>query len=130
VHLRHPWLLDVPPEPLRIGPNGLAYLEHTLAVLAPAPLTGQAKPEAVALLTGLVATLTRAEVQSGGSPTPRQRAQAAFLARAAAAGTTRCWPRRCRRGPSPIPWKRIPARCSPEWSGASWPVSRDSPPEG
>ncbi|WP_329459398.1 TetR/AcrR family transcriptional regulator [Streptomyces sp. NBC_01497] len=87
VHLRHPWLLDVPDEPLRIGPNGLAYLEHALAALAPAPLTGQAKLEAVAMLTALVTTLTRAEVQSGGSPTPRQRAQAAYLARAAAGGS-------------------------------------------
>ena len=122
VHLRHPWLLDVPDEPLRIGPNGLAYLEHALAALAPAPLTGQAKLEAVAMLTALVATLTRAEVQSGGSPTPRQRAQAAYLARAAAAGSHPLLAEALAAGPVAHPWRTTPGPCSPEWSGASWPV--------
>lgn len=51
LYRRHPWMLVVSgtsPEP---GPNAVAYLEHALAVLAPAQADGGAKLEALLALT-------------------------------------------------------------------------------
>ncbi|MFG2527077.1 TetR/AcrR family transcriptional regulator [Streptomyces sp. NPDC048516] len=86
VQLRHPWLLEVPPEAMRVGPRGLDYLEFALGALAPVRMTGPAKLEAVAVLSALVAMLSRAALQSCRSPTARQSAQAAYLATAAGKG--------------------------------------------
>lgn len=86
IHLRHPWLLDVPSEPLRLGPNGLDYLEHALRALAPASLSDQAKLETIGLLNGLVTQFSRAELHAQRSSTGRQQAQAAYLINAAVAG--------------------------------------------
>ncbi|MFG2007149.1 TetR/AcrR family transcriptional regulator [Spirillospora sp. NPDC048911] len=89
LHLRHPWLNDLPPEPLRLGPNGLAYLDRALQVLAPAPLADRAKLEAIATLNAMAALFARTQAQAGRTPTGRQAAQAAYLAKAAAEGTHR-----------------------------------------
>ncbi|MEJ8654444.1 helix-turn-helix domain-containing protein [Streptomyces sp. MS1.AVA.3] len=86
VHFRHPWLLEVTPEAMRVGPCGLDYLEYALGALAPVRMTGQAKLEAVAVLSALVAMLSRAALHSRRSPTARQAAQAAYLTRAARQG--------------------------------------------
>ncbi|MGW7515465.1 TetR/AcrR family transcriptional regulator [Streptomyces sp. NPDC054796] len=89
VHLRHPWLSDVPPEPLRLGPRGLAYLEYALRAMAPTRLPGPAKLEAVAVLSALVAQFARAEQaerQGARAGTGRQAAQAAYLRAAVAQG--------------------------------------------
>ncbi|MCX5206438.1 TetR/AcrR family transcriptional regulator [Streptomyces sp. NBC_00237] len=86
LHLRHPWLADLPPEPLRLGPNGLDHLEHSLAALAPVPLSGPAKLQVVALLNALIAQFARAELQSARAPGGRAVAQAAYLTRAAEQG--------------------------------------------
>ncbi|MEU5019170.1 TetR/AcrR family transcriptional regulator [Streptomyces angustmyceticus] len=86
VHLRHPWLLEVTPEAMRVGPRGLDYLEFALGALAPVRMTGPAKLEAVAVLNALVAMVSRATLQSVRSPTARQSAQAAYLATAAGKG--------------------------------------------
>ncbi|WP_419992560.1 TetR/AcrR family transcriptional regulator [Streptomyces boninensis] len=86
VQLRHPWVLDVPPEPLRLGPRGLDYLEHTLRALAPSPLSGQAKLEAIGLLSAQVTIFARTELQGRQAASGRRAAQAAYLAQAAAAG--------------------------------------------
>ncbi|MCQ4042543.1 TetR/AcrR family transcriptional regulator [Streptantibioticus rubrisoli] len=86
VCLRHPWLLDIPTEPLRLGPNGLDYLEHALRALAPAALSDQSKLETIGLLNALVTQFARAELHVRRSPTDRQRAQAAYLMKTAAAG--------------------------------------------
>ncbi|GAA3491530.1 helix-turn-helix domain-containing protein [Streptomyces cremeus] len=83
LHLRHPWLADLPPEPLRLGPHGVAHLEHALAALAPAGLPGPARLQVVALLHALVAQFARAELRAGEAPSGRAAAQAAYLARAA-----------------------------------------------
>ncbi|MFC9130449.1 TetR/AcrR family transcriptional regulator [Streptomyces sp. NPDC057099] len=85
-HLRHPWLLDVPTEPLRLGPNGLDHLEHALRALAPAPLSEQSKMETIGLLNALVTQFARAELHVRISPTDRQKAQAAYLIKATATG--------------------------------------------
>ncbi|MER0477640.1 helix-turn-helix domain-containing protein [Streptomyces sp. Edi2] len=86
VQLRHPWLLEVTPEAMRVGPCGLDYLEFALGALAPVRMTGPAKLEAVAVLSALVAMLSRAALQSCRSSTARQSAQAAYLATAAREG--------------------------------------------
>ncbi|ANZ20896.1 transcriptional regulator, TetR family [Streptomyces noursei ATCC 11455] len=87
VHLRHPWLLEVPPEALRVGPRGLDYLEFALRALEPvAGLTGPGKLEAVAVLNALVAMLSGVEIRARRSPTGRQAAQAAYLGAVAGRG--------------------------------------------
>ncbi|MGW7413683.1 TetR/AcrR family transcriptional regulator [Streptomyces sp. NPDC054863] len=88
VQLRHPWLTDVPPEPLRLGPRGLDFLEYALRALAPVPLPGRAKMEVVALMSALVAQFARTELQHSGAydGADRRAAQAGYLGRAAGRG--------------------------------------------
>ncbi|MBO8191472.1 TetR/AcrR family transcriptional regulator [Streptomyces oryzae] len=86
VHLEHPWLSDIPPEPLRLGPRGLDYLEYALHALAPTALSGRTKMEVVALMNALIAQFARAELQRGRTDTDRRQAQAAYLGTAAAQG--------------------------------------------
>ncbi|WP_016905411.1 TetR/AcrR family transcriptional regulator [Streptomyces xiaopingdaonensis] len=86
VHLRHPWLCEVPPEPLRLGPRGLDFLEYALAATAPAPLSGRARMEVVALTNALVSLFARTELEAHQGRTDRRAAQAAYLASAAETG--------------------------------------------
>jgi AcrR family transcriptional regulator len=86
VHLRHPWLADIPPEPLRLGPRGLDYLEYALRALAPTPLPGRAGLEVVALLNALVAQFARTERPLSRTGADRQVAQAAYLEEAVSRG--------------------------------------------
>ncbi|WP_433548486.1 TetR/AcrR family transcriptional regulator [Streptomyces sp. CA-294286] len=86
VLLRHRWLVDVPPEPLRLGPCGLAYLEYALRALAPTGLPGPVQLEVVAVMNALVAQFARTEQQGPASDAGRRAAQAAYLAGAAAGG--------------------------------------------
>ncbi len=86
VHLRHPWLSDVPPEPLRLGPRGLDYLEYALRAMEPAPLSGRIKMEIVALMNALVAQFARTELQTSRGNASRQAAQTAHLGEAASRG--------------------------------------------
>ena len=86
VHLRHPWLAELPPEPLRLGPHGLAYLEFALRAMAPARLPGPARLEVVAVVDALVAQFARAQRQQGAAGADRRAAQAAYLGETAAAG--------------------------------------------
>ncbi|WP_434099349.1 TetR/AcrR family transcriptional regulator [Streptomyces platensis] len=86
VHLRHPWLPDIPPEPLRLGPRGMDYLEYALRAMAPVRLPGRIKMEIVALMSALVAQFARAEIQGGRATTDRQAAQAAYLSQTASQG--------------------------------------------
>ncbi|MFI5533909.1 TetR/AcrR family transcriptional regulator [Kitasatospora sp. NPDC051853] len=53
---RHPWLVAALPQRRTIGPGTLAALEHALAVLAPTGLTGGARTEVFALISGFVAS--------------------------------------------------------------------------
>lgn len=79
VHLRHPWLPDVPPEPLRLGPRGLDYLEYALRAMAPVTLPGRTKMEIVGLMNALVAQFARTELQLSRGNTGRRTAQTAYL---------------------------------------------------
>ncbi|MFI8086383.1 TetR/AcrR family transcriptional regulator [Kitasatospora sp. NPDC086009] len=84
--LRHPWLVDVPPEPLRIGPNGMDFLEYALQALAPAGLPGRTSMEIVAVLNALTEQFSRAELQTDRGLTSRRGAQAAYIGETAARG--------------------------------------------
>ncbi|MFI6765283.1 TetR/AcrR family transcriptional regulator [Streptomyces sp. NPDC050355] len=86
VHLRHPWLPNVPPEPLRPGPRSLDFLEYALRAMASVRLPGPAKLEVVALMNALVTQFARAELQGSRGNTDRQAAQAAYLSEAATQG--------------------------------------------
>lgn len=86
VRLRHPWLADVPPEPLRLGPRGLDYLEYALRAMDPAPLPGRTKTEIVGIVNALVAQFAGAAAQDAGGAAGRRAAQAAYLREAAARG--------------------------------------------
>lgn len=82
VHLRHPWLLDLPTEPT-VGPRGMDYLEQALRALVPAPLSQPARLETIGLLNGLVTLFARTELRRRSSPTDPQLAHTSYLATAA-----------------------------------------------
>ncbi|MFF5262364.1 TetR/AcrR family transcriptional regulator [Actinomadura viridis] len=86
VHLRHPWLAELPYEPGRLGPRAIDYLEHGLRALRPVRLSGQAKMETIAVVNGLVALFARTEIQGRRSPTGRGAAQLAHLAQVVGEG--------------------------------------------
>jgi AcrR family transcriptional regulator len=89
VCLRHPWVLDVFASSAPVGPHTLVYLDRCLASLAPLPLGGKEKLEAIAVLQSLVASLARAELAQqldGTEPPPWRRARDAYLRHAAASG--------------------------------------------
>ncbi len=62
IYLRHPWLLDVPSAVGVPGPNAVGYVEYVLAVLDGTGLSGSVRLETVAIFTGVVRLLVRAEV--------------------------------------------------------------------
>lgn len=62
LYRRHPWMLEVSGVALAPGPNGLAYLEQALSVLALTQADGGTRLEAVAVFDGLVRILCRQEL--------------------------------------------------------------------
>ncbi|MEY6567580.1 TetR/AcrR family transcriptional regulator, partial [Streptomyces sp. PGLac3x] len=76
VRLRRPWPAELPPEPLRLGPHGLAYLERALRIIAPARLPRPPGPEVVAVVDVLVAQFARARRQQGAAGAERRAAHA------------------------------------------------------
>ncbi|SCK10697.1 transcriptional regulator, TetR family [Streptomyces sp. ScaeMP-e48] len=85
-HTRHPWLADLNDRRGEVlGPHAIDYLDHALAILAPAPGTSGQKLEAIGLLGGLATLFARRESPaSAGAGDPP--AQAAHLAAVAAEG--------------------------------------------
>ena len=61
LYRRHPWMLEVSGAALAPGPNGIAYLEQALSILARTPVDGGTRLEAVAVFDGLVRILCRQE---------------------------------------------------------------------
>jgi hypothetical protein len=57
-------LLGISPAGGLPGPNALAYLEHTLAVLAGVDLSGPATLEVIGLFSGAVRSFAQLEVDS------------------------------------------------------------------
>jgi len=87
--LRHPWLPSAMPNRGLNGPNLLAYLERGLAALEPTGLSGGAKMEVLALLTGFVASYVSyelAQARTGVADSERLREQVDQLTRAVASG--------------------------------------------
>ncbi|MEV0898264.1 helix-turn-helix domain-containing protein [Actinoplanes sp. NPDC049802] len=58
---RHTWIIELLPRPTGIGPEGLAWFDHCLGVLAPVPCPATAKFEALAMMTGVVTLFARDE---------------------------------------------------------------------
>ncbi|MFJ6439619.1 TetR/AcrR family transcriptional regulator [Streptomyces sp. NPDC091649] len=85
-HLRHPWLADLNDRRGEVlGPHAIDYLDHALAILAPAPGTAGQKLEAIGLLGGLAVLFARRETAATGAVGDPS-AQAAHLAAVAAEG--------------------------------------------
>ncbi|ADH68850.1 TetR/AcrR family transcriptional regulator [Nocardiopsis dassonvillei] len=82
VYLSHPWLLDLPTEPV-LGPRGMDYLECTLRALAPTSLSYTAQLETIGLVNGLVALFARTELSRRNPATDPRHAHASHLAAAA-----------------------------------------------
>ncbi len=86
---RHPWLLDVPAAGNLPGPNALAFIEHALAALAGADLTGPAKLETIGLFSGAVRLFAQTEIsqrRAGQDMTQWQGSLTDYLVRVTAAG--------------------------------------------
>jgi AcrR family transcriptional regulator len=86
VYRRHPWLLDVAPNRVALGPHAVEYLEHALAILAGLDVPARVKMESVAMLHGFVTLAVRTEIAVGNSTSGWQAAQAEFLSAVIAAG--------------------------------------------
>lgn len=74
IHRRHPWLAEVTGAP-SLGPNGLQFIEHVLAVLAEQPCHDSQKLVAVAVLNALVTSFARHDTDAA-----RSAEQGAYLA--------------------------------------------------
>jgi AcrR family transcriptional regulator len=86
IYRRHPWLLDLVPGRVGLGPRAVDQLEHALAALAGLDVEGGVKLEAVAMLNAIVALAVRTELTVGGSTETWIAGQAEFLATVAADG--------------------------------------------
>ena len=80
VYRRHPWMLDIAPGRLAIGPSTVDVLEHALSVMQDLDVPAGTKMEAFALMNGFVALLVRTETAMGGATTEWRETQAEFLA--------------------------------------------------
>ncbi|WP_412543517.1 TetR/AcrR family transcriptional regulator C-terminal domain-containing protein [Longispora sp. K20-0274] len=88
-YLRHPWMLDTFGSRTPVGPRAVDYLEHALAALAGLDVANRTKMEAIAVFSGVVVQLTRAEVdlRDVGQTVPQwQKAQAEYLTQVVMAG--------------------------------------------
>lgn len=82
IYLRHPWLLNALESGSPLGPNAVAYLERSLAMISELEAGGRTKLEAIGVFNAVIRLLVRAEVdqQSGGQSLPQwQAAQASYL---------------------------------------------------
>lgn len=89
VHLSYPWLLDIPVEPLRVGPHGIAYLEYALRTMADVGAPGPVKLQAIAVLNALVQQFARVELGDRAADRSRRISQAAYLHKTATQGDHR-----------------------------------------
>jgi AcrR family transcriptional regulator len=89
IYRRHPWLLGISPTGGLPGPNALAYMDQTLAVLADVDLSGPAKLEIIGLFTGAVRSFAQMEIderRAGRDTAQWQDSVAAYLVQIVAAG--------------------------------------------
>ncbi|WP_210739953.1 TetR/AcrR family transcriptional regulator [Nocardia coubleae] len=85
-HVNYPWLLDIPVEPLRVGPRGIAYLECALRAMAGIDVPGPVKLEVIAVLNALAQQFARAEVGDRTADRSRRISQTAYLHKTAEQG--------------------------------------------
>jgi AcrR family transcriptional regulator len=83
---RHPWLLDLVPGRVGIGPRAVDQLEYALAALAEVDVAGPVKLETVAMLNGIVALAVRTELAVGDTTASWSATQAEFLGAVVSAG--------------------------------------------
>ncbi len=89
IYHRHPWLLDVPATGNLPGPHAVAFIEHALAALAGADLTGPAKLETIGLFSGAVRLFAQTEInqrRAGHDAIQWQGSLGGYLVQIAAAG--------------------------------------------
>lgn len=89
IYRRHPWMLETLEITPALGPHGLAYLDHALAILRPIGADGRSKLEAVGVFSGLVRLLCRQErdqALASRSPSRQQERLVHQLGAAAATG--------------------------------------------
>lgn len=90
VHLHHRWLVEAQEARTDLGPRSVDYLEHALAAMSPVRMDGPSKLVVVAVLSGVVRLLVRAELQQQDVAAGRAEQQAAleaYLVQMAAAQT-------------------------------------------
>lgn len=89
IYRRHPWMLDALEVTPALGPHGLAYLDHALAILRPTGADGRSKLEAIGVFSGLVRLLCKQErdqAPASRSPSRQQERLVHQLGAAAATG--------------------------------------------
>jgi len=89
IYHRHPWLLDVPATGSLPGPNAVAFIEHTLAMLAGTGLTGPEQLETIGLFSGAVRLVAQTEIgqqRAGQDITQWQNSLAGYLIHLTAGG--------------------------------------------
>ena len=86
VHVKYPWLLDIPVEAMRVGPRGIGFLEYALRAMAAVDVSGAVKLQVVAVLNTLVQQFARAEVGGGTASRERRSSQVMYLHKTAAVG--------------------------------------------
>ncbi|GGL35735.1 TetR/AcrR family transcriptional regulator [Nocardia jinanensis] len=79
MYRRHPWMIGV--SPAGLGPNGLRYLDHMAAVLAPARLEPAATMTGIAMLSGWVTVFSGQEAAGQVVPAAGGADQIAVLLR-------------------------------------------------
>ncbi|TCN50753.1 TetR family transcriptional regulator [Rhodococcus sp. SMB37] len=87
VHVKYPWLLDLPVESMRVGPRTIDFLEYALRAMASVDVPGNVKMQTIAVLNALVQQFARAEVSGGESRQGRLIAQVAYLHKIAEQGS-------------------------------------------
>ncbi|GAA2399527.1 TetR/AcrR family transcriptional regulator C-terminal domain-containing protein [Actinomadura vinacea] len=88
VFRRHPWLHAAQSDRRTLGPNLLAFMEHTLAILEPTGRDGPSLLEIIALLTGFIGSHVlheRTQERAGTDPQHNAEAQSRYLHKAVAA---------------------------------------------
>ena len=90
IYRRHPWMLEALDTTPALRPNGYAYLDYALAVLAPTGADGRTKLEAIAVFSGLVRLLCKQELDQPSTdrvPSADQAALTAHLTDVASTGS-------------------------------------------
>jgi AcrR family transcriptional regulator len=90
IYRRHPWMLEALDSAPPLGPNGCAYLEHTLDLLSPTGSGGRTKLEAIGVFSGLVRLLAKAERDEQQAASSIVEARTQQLHAAAADGNHPC----------------------------------------